>query len=231
MLKKFILIVCEGYIPRPFRAWLLIIVFTALSSFTYAEMTFTLNTGVNFLNEIYHDNDYKRFLAGFEEQFRFEIYGQNSFVGFFAQDEFGFYFSDEQDRHSGNYFSMAAGPSCILRTGSSRIFASLSIGPMIQWYRETYYVKEVLPYLGEWNSPRSYGAMDMGLIGDLALVLKTSKKFLVRLGLAGEYIFYRSEAGTSIRHIDGDPATDGKAGYTGFVIRPHFGIGLGYLFN
>jgi hypothetical protein len=208
------------------------LLFIVIAGYAFAEMTFSINTGINLLNETYHDADYKRFMPGFEEQFRFEIFGKNSIIGFFAQDEFGFYFlgDDNYEPFSGVYFSMAAGPSFIIRTPSNRIFASFSIGPILQWYTETYYVDEVLPYLGDWRSPRAYGAFDFGGYGDLAVVLKTRGRFLVRLGVALELFFIRNESGQPMRATDKNGLFDNTS-YTGINIKPHIGIGLGYLFD
>jgi hypothetical protein len=212
------------------RLLFVVIFIVSASYYSFSEMTFGINTNFNILNETYNDVNYKRSLIGFGEQFRFEVYGKNSIFGFFAQDEFGFYFSDKQDSFNSNYFSMAAGPSLIFRINKENIFASLSIGPMIQWYYEFYTVKESLSYYGTINSPRTYTTFDFGGLADLAFVIKTDGRFLIRLGITGELVFYRSESGQSIRNKDNNNFLNAIS-YTGIIIKPHIGIGLGYLFD
>jgi len=199
-----------------------------VSMYAFSEMTFTLNTGINLLNETYNDDvEYKRFLPGFSEQFRFEFYGRNSIIGFFAQDEFGFYFnSDEKVKlFVGTSASMAAGPSFIIRTPNNNIFFSLSLGPILQWYRETYVYN-----LEGSGVPRVYTAFDFGGYGDLAIVLKTRGRFLFRLGVASEVFFIRNESGQSLRNVENSTLFKDTP-YFGFVIKPHLGFGLGYLFD
>lgn len=207
----------------------LVFLMALLSINAFSEMTFGFNTSINFLNETYIEENYKRFLAGMGEQFRFEIYGKDSIVGFFAQDEIGFYSTNKQDTFLSFYVSMAAGPSFILRTSSKRIFASLSMGMMLQWYNEFYTVKENLNS-GTWSAPRAYTAFDIGGMADLAIVLKTSGRFFGRFGITGEFVFFRSESGNSIRNANKIEFL-GQGPYMGYVIKPHIGIGLGYLFD
>jgi len=208
----------------------LTILFIILSTHSFAEITFGINSNINFLNETYRDVNYKRFLAGFGEQIRLEVYRRSSFIGFFAYPEFGFYFNDDQNDFNGYYFLLSAGPSFILRTGSKHIYAIASIGPMLQWYREIYTVEETLPYIGKLDMPRAYGATDIGGLMDLAVILKTRGKFFGRLGVTGELVFYRSESGQSIRNVDNSQLFE-DARYIGFAIKPHIGIGWGYLFD
>jgi len=204
-----------------------------VSMYAFSEMTFTLNTGVNLLNETYKDDvEYKRFLPGFGEQFRFEFYGKKSIIGFFVQDEVGFYFNDDEKVKPflGISTSMAAGPSFIIRTPSNNVFLSLSLGPIIQYYRETYFVDEKFNNLGDWSNVKEYTAFDFGGYGDLAVVIKTRGRFLFRLGLASEVFFIRNESGQSMRNTENTTLFNNTS-YFGLVIKPHFGFGLGYLFD
>jgi len=211
------------------------LVFTLIFAFivsvhAFPEMTFTLNTGVILLDETYNDDgiEFKRYMPGFSEQFRFEIYGKNSVIGFFAQDEVGIYFNDDEkvQPFSGFSASMVVGPSLIIRTPNSNVFLSLSLGPIIQWYSETYYLVDA----GGSRSLGAYTAFDFGGHGDLAIVIKTGDSFLIRLGVAGEMFFIRNESGRSIRAPDNNTLFS-NISYTGYVIKPHIGFGLGYLFN
>jgi hypothetical protein len=209
-----------------------VLIFTSIANAVFSEMTFTLNAGLNLLDETYKDDvEYKRSMPGFSGQFRFDFYGKNSVIGFFVHDEFGLYFNDDEriKPFIGSYASIAIGPSFIIRTPTNKIFLSLSLGPIIQWYSESYYINEGF-YLGDKKISKAYNAFDFGGYGDLAIVFKTNGSFLFRLGVASEVFFARGEIGYPVRNPYNEKFFD-DVSYLGIVIKPHIGIGLGYLFN
>jgi len=173
---------------------LLLILLIGLSTFAFGDTFYSMSGGFYRLYEQYTKEDYGRAMDGGNFIVTLNYYPEEDPLGWYLRTSFGgarrgFHWKGESMDslylYSTSDIQISAGPSYKYQLGSI-IYIPLSLGPVFTNYREEFY---------GYNNDNFHRALDLGLMGDISVVINPYKWLTFINGINVSWDFLRWESG------------------------------------